>query len=296
MKTLLLGTLLISMSLWANIKVVTTTPDLAWLVQNVGGDRVQVESLLDGSEDPHFVDAMPSWIAKASKADVFCLVGMELEVGWAPKIIERSGNQKIQPGGKGYCETGKFVSALEVPKGKINRSMGDVHASGNPHYHLGPEQYKNAAQGIFEILVTNDPAGINTYKSHLEKTLKNIERVKQTVANIVKNSKSLKLMSYHKEFSYFVKDFELSHSGEIEEIPGVPPSAGRIARVALEAKSSNVHVVLASTANPKKFLNKFTEISGIRYQQVPISIRKQGSPSNYEELLVGIANAIVEKK
>ena len=164
--------LLYSNLLWAELKVVTTTPDLAWLVDSIGKKRVSAISLLNGSEDPHFVDAMPSWIAKASRADVFCLVGLELEVGWVPKVLERSANPKIQPGGKGYCEVGKFVKALEVPKGKIDRSMGDVHASGNPHYHLGPEQFKNAAKGVFEVLVTNDPGNAVEYTEKPDTNLK----------------------------------------------------------------------------------------------------------------------------
>jgi len=282
--------------LWAKLRVVTTTPDLSWLVENIGGKSVTVESLLDGSEDPHYVDAMPSWIAKVSRADVFCLVGLELEIGWVPKVLERSGNKKVQTGGKGYCETGKFISALEVPKGKIDRSMGDIHPSGNPHYHLGPEQFKNAAKGIFEVLVTNDPDARLTYSKNLAQTLQQIDKTKEIVVSMIKDLKEFKLMSYHKEFSYFMKDFDLQYSGIIEEIPGVPPSAGRIARIALEAKKNNVDVVLASTANPKKLLEKFKEISGVQYKQVPISIRKLGNPSNYEELLVGIAKAIVESK
>jgi len=293
---LVLILILVSSTLHAKLKVVTTSPDLSWLVKQVGGDRVKVDSLLDGSEDPHFVDAMPNWIAKASKADVFCLVGLELEVGWAPKILQRSSNKNIQVGNKGYCNVGKFVTALEIPKEKIDRSMGDVHSSGNPHYHLSPEQFKNAAKGVFEILVNNDAKGFSVYKKNLDATIKTINSIKQKVATILKSKENLKLMSYHKEFSYFIDDFNLNYYADIEEVPGVPPSAGRIARIALEAKSQNVDLVLGANSNPKKILEKFREISGVSYKQIPISIRKKGKPSNYEELLVGVAKAIVESK
>ena len=149
----------LSLNAFSKLKVVATTPDLAYAIKKIGGKRVKVFSLLNGNEDPHFVDAMPSWISKVSKANIFCFVGLELEIGWAPKVLTRSGNSKVQSGGKGHCNVGNYIDALEVPKGKIDRSMGDVHAGGNPHYHLGPSQYKKAANGIFEILVNNDPKG-----------------------------------------------------------------------------------------------------------------------------------------
>ena len=295
MKTVITLILLIfTLPAWAQLKVVSTTPDLTWLIKSIGKDKVSVATLLNGTEDPHYADAMPSWIAKASNADVFCMVGMELEVGWVPRVLERSSNAKIQTGGKGHCDVGKSIKALEVPTGKVDRSMGDVHGSGNPHYHLGPEQYKNAARGIFEVLVNNDPDSIETYSANLKVTLEKIDGVKSKVKDILKNAKSKKLMSYHKEFSYFVKDFGLTYVGDIEETPGVPPSAGRIARVALDAKTKKVDLVLASDTNPTKLLEKFNEISGVRYRQIPISIRSKGSPSNYEELLVGLAKAISE--
>ena len=122
-----------------------------------GREKVQVVSLLEGNEDPHYVDAMPNWISKVSNADVFCFVGMDLEIGWAlPKVLSKSGNAKVQSGGKGHCNAGASVKALEVPYGKIDRSMGDVHSGGNPHYHLGPTYYLQAADGIFSVLMEVD--------------------------------------------------------------------------------------------------------------------------------------------
>ena len=113
-KTILL--LLISSISYAKINVITTTTDLQWLTKQIGGEKVKVESLLNGTEDPHYLDAMPHFISKVANADMFCLVGLDLEVGWAPKILSRSGNKKVQPGGKGYCETGKRSRHLMFPQ------------------------------------------------------------------------------------------------------------------------------------------------------------------------------------
>jgi len=276
------------------IKIITSTPDLAWLVKEIGKDRVEVDSLLEGNEDPHYVDAMPNWIAKVSNADVFCYVGMELEIGWAPKVLSKSANSKIQTGGKGHCNAGKSVKALEVHSGKVDRSMGDVHAGGNPHYHLGPTYLLQSAEGILSVLIEVDSKGTETYLKNLEALTKKIEKIKKKVALVLKAKKDIRIISYHREFSYFFKDFNLISAGEIEETPGVPPSAGRIARVGLSAKRGKVDLALATTTNPEKLLRKFKEISKVPYAIVPMSILKSGSPKNYEELLLNLAKSIVE--
>lgn len=282
-------TLLLSISAFAKLNIVTTTTDIAWLAKQIGGERVTVSSFLDGTEDPHYVDAMPHWISKASNADIFCQVGLELEVAWVPKVLERSSNAKIQKGGKGFCDLGKSVKALDKPTGKVDRSMGDVHSGGNPHYHLGPSYFLQASQAVLDVLLENDPKGTTYYlKKHgeLEEYISNL--IKE-VKVILKTSKGKKYMSYHNEFSYFVKDFGIAYSGEIEETPGVPPSAGRIARVSLEAKRNTIYKVLASKTNPKKILDRFKEISSVEYVQFPISISERYSVNNYRDLIINIA-------
>ena len=126
-----------------------------------------MESLLEGTEDPHYVDAMPHWIVKAAKADVFCMVGLELETGWVPKVLSRSGNAKIQSGAPGHCDASKKVKALEIPVGKIDRSMGDIHPGGNPHYNLGPSFFSQAAESIVDVLINVDAPGAETYMKNL---------------------------------------------------------------------------------------------------------------------------------
>ena len=121
-----------------SLRVVTTTTDLAWLTKQIGGDEVEVTSLLSGEEDPHYVDAVPRFIHLVANADIVCVVGMDLEIGWMPKVLSKSANAQVQPGGKGYCETGKGVEALDVITNDVDRSMGDVHPDGNPHFQLSP--------------------------------------------------------------------------------------------------------------------------------------------------------------
>jgi zinc/manganese transport system substrate-binding protein len=294
-KYFILLILIFSTMAQAKLKVVTTTPDIAWLVKRIGETKVEVTSLLEGNEDPHYVDAMPHWISKVSNADVFCYVGMDLEVGWAPKILSKSGNAKVQPGGKGHCNAGSSVKALEVPTGSVDRSMGDVHSGGNPHYHLGPTYFLQAADSVLSVLIEVDSKNAEFYLKNLEKLSAEMNTLKKKVSSILKGKSSLKIMSYHREFSYFFKDFNLSSVGEIEETPGVPPSAGRIARVGLSAKREKVNLALATTTNPKKLLNKFNEISKVPVAIVPLSILKSGEPSNYNDLIITLAKAVAEK-
>ena len=159
----------ISTTALAKLKVITTTPDLAWLSREIGGSKVKVESLLDGHENPHYVDAMPHFILKVAAADMFCLVGLDLEVGWVPKVLTKSGNPQVQPGGKGYCETGKTVKAVEIPQGKIDRSMGDIHPSGNPHFHLGPSSFLQGGKTILNTLIELDGKNAVFYLDNFSK-------------------------------------------------------------------------------------------------------------------------------
>src|SRR5690348_1361495 len=141
----------------AAVNVVTTTEDLAALTREVGGDKVKVESLARGYQDPHFVEAKPSFILKLHSADLLIVVGRELEIGWLPPLISQSRNAKIQPGGDGYLDASANVRILEIPTGQITRAMGDVHPLGNPHYWLDPENGRRIAQAIQQKLSSMSP-------------------------------------------------------------------------------------------------------------------------------------------
>ncbi|MAW07541.1 MAG: metal ion ABC transporter substrate-binding protein [Halobacteriovoraceae bacterium] len=291
-KTIIL--LLISSISYAKINVITTTTDLQWLTKQIGGEKVKVESLLNGTEDPHYLDAMPHFISKVANADMFCLVGLDLEVGWAPKILSRSGNKKVQPGGKGYCETGKTIKALNIPTGRVDRSQGDVHPQGNPHYHLGPDALYQGGETILNTLINIDTKNASYYLKNYESLKVRLNKIKLNVSKILEPAKGMNLIEYHREFTYFFKEFGLNNQGAIEAVPGVPPSAGRLARVSIKARDSKVSLALATTTSPLKITNKFMEMSQVPVTRLPLSIASNGYPSNYEELLTNIAKSIVD--
>src|SRR5947209_9374538 len=140
------------------IKIVTATSDLASLTQEVGGDHVQVESIAKGYQDPHFVEAKPSFLLKLRRADLLITVGLELEIGWLPPLVTQSGNPKIQPGSGGYLDASQFAEVMEIPQGQVTRAMGDVHPQGNPHYWTDPDNGRRIAKGIATKLATMQPA------------------------------------------------------------------------------------------------------------------------------------------
>src|SRR5207244_2767585 len=140
------------------VTVVTSTTDMAALTQVVGGDKVSVESIAKGYQDPHFVEAKPSFLLKLRQADLLVVVGLQLEIGWLPPLIAQSGNPRIQVGAGGYLDASQFAEILDVPQGTVTRAEGDVHPLGNPHYWLDPDNGRRIARGISGKLSEMDPA------------------------------------------------------------------------------------------------------------------------------------------
>ncbi len=281
----------------AKVRVVTSLTDIAWAARQIGGDKVEVTSLLTGTEDPHFADAVPRYIKEASKADVVCVVGLGLEIGWMPKVLSKSGNANVQPGAKGYCELGKSVTVLDRPTGAVDRSMGDVHPEGNPHFWLGPKAFVESAISIKNALQAADAAHSADYDKGYENFKKAVEANYAANQAKFKNSKldwtKLKITQYHSEFAYYFRDYALTGYPSIEEKPGVAPSAGRLAKVSSSAKSDGVALALASEHNPKDVLDKFKEISGIPVVIVPTSIHQDPPHDDYLKLQDYITDQII---
>lgn len=284
--------LLVAICLWystlsdaAPLKVVTTIPDLAELVREIGGTHVSVSSLLLGPEDPHFLDASPSYVRQIRDADVLCLMGLELEIGWLPRVLERAGQKQIQPGGEGYCEVGSGIKVLEVPASAVDRSMGHVHRFGNPHFNLGLPQLREGAAVIAAVLSRRRPefrAEFGAAAERLSERLKRLEselkaQIQKTQAD---RSGRPSIIEYHREFTYFFAALGIVSAGSIEEKPGVPPSAGRLAQLAVELKAQRVPLAVGSLYSPERHLIKFTEITAIPHERWPHMVQSQDTNLN----------------
>ena len=279
------------------ISFISTIPDFSWLASQIGGDKVDSRALLKGTENPHFVDAVPEFVRLIANAQVVCIAGLELEVGYMPAVLSRSGNPFVQPGGKGFCDLGKSISVLDKPSGPVDRSMGDVHPTGNPHFYLSPKSMAEAAKGIAEVLTRVDTLHKADYDNGLKKAVFVLSKIgEENRSKLIKlNLKEKPLMlEYHREFSYFIDYYGLESFGSIEEKPGVPPSAGRIAEVALAAKKAGVRFVLATDYSPAKSLKRFSELSGIPVLTVPTMVQSIEGMKSYGDVQNRIVDLIVD--
>lgn len=289
MKVLLALLVLLPLSLQAKIKVVTTLPEIAEVVREIGQNHVDVQSLLSGNEDPHYAEARPDFILKVNRADIVCAMGLELEIGWLPKVLEKSGNAKAQAGSDTFCELGRAVKALDVPTGIINRSLGDVHSHGNPHFNLSPLKLVEGGSEVLRVLTVALPE----QKAELQKNYDSFAaKMKALQIKLQAQVKNVKVMEYHKEYTYFFAAYGLQSAGSLEEKPGMPPSAARIAQVAKMAKEQKVAVLFASPSAPHKTLERFKELSGIPVAVVPSYVTKDEKTNSVEKLQTLLVNSI----
>ncbi|HVJ64249.1 MAG TPA: metal ABC transporter substrate-binding protein [Bdellovibrionota bacterium] len=279
------------------LKVVTTLPDLAEVVREVGGAEVAVESLLRGTEDAHFTDAKPSFIVKVAGADIFCQVGLGLEVGWVPKVLSKSANAKVQSGGPGYCEAGKSVRVIDVAHGPVDRSMGDVHPQGNPHFYLAPGALAEASVEIQRVLTAQRPERAAIFAENQKRFVSRMTSLKVEIARKLAGLSGAAFAEYHKDFGYFFKAYNLNSIGSIEEKPGVLPSAARLASVATEARTRQVRAALGTNHSPERQMKKFGELSSIRVLIVPGGVLTANERfDSIEKVQHAIADAILSVK
>jgi zinc/manganese transport system substrate-binding protein len=226
------------------LRIMTATTDLAALAQEVGGDRVEVESIARGYQDPHFVEAKPSFLLKLRRADLLIVVGLELEIGWLPPLITQSSNPKIQVAAPGYLDASRFARILEIPTGQVTRAEGDVHPLGNPHYWLDPENGLRIAKGIQDKLSEmhpNDSAYFAQRYASFEQRLKQADE--QWLAQM-KPYAGRKIVTYHRSWPNFADHFGLNVVGYVEPRPGIPPSPQHTVELIGMMKRDGVKVIL----------------------------------------------------
>src|SRR5438445_5044914 len=206
------------------LTVVTATTDLAALAQEVGGDKISVESIAKGYQDPHFVEAKPSFLLKLRQADLLIVVGLQLEIGWLPPLINQSGNARIQVGAGGYLDASQFAEILDIPQGQVTRAMGDVHPLGNPHYWLDPDNGRRVAKGIAGKLSEMDPGDSAYFQQREQDFEKRLSDAEKRWDAQMQPYHGRKVVSYHKSWPNFAKRFGLDVVGYVEPLPGIPPS------------------------------------------------------------------------
>ena len=226
------------------LNVVTSTTDLAALTQEVGGDKVNVESIAKGYQDPHFVEAKPSFLLKLRQADLLIAVGLQLEIGWLPPLITQSGNPRIQVGAQGYLDASQFAEILEIPQGTVTRAEGDVHPLGNPHYWLDPDNGRRIARGIANKLADMDPADGAFFQQRFQDFEKRLLTAEQKWDAEMKPYRGRKVVTYHRSLPNFAKHFGLDVIGYVEPRPGIPPTPSHTLELIQLMKRENCKIIL----------------------------------------------------
>jgi len=244
MKRILLLALLFPLVAHAKINVVATLPDLAAIARDIGGDKVNVTCIGKPTEDPHFVQAKPSFIVTLNKADVLIEQGLELEVGWLPGLVEQTRNGNIRVGSPGLIVAAENVPVLEVPTQPVTRAMGDVHPGGNPHYTLDPERGKIVAKNICAGLIRVAPQFAAEFQANLAKFDKRVNEAMAGWQKILAPYRGAKIVTYHKSMTYLAERFGLNVVNTIEPKPGIPPSPSHLTALIEAMKADKVKVIL----------------------------------------------------
>ena len=266
------------------LNVVTSTTDMAALAQEVGGDRISVESIAKGYQDPHFVEAKPSFLLKLRQADLLVTVGLQLEIGWLPPLITQSANPRIQVGAAGYLDASQFAEILEKPSGPVTRAMGDVHPLGNPHYWLDPDNGRRVARGIAGKLGELDPADSTYFQQRFQDFNKRLSAAEQKWDSEMAPYNGRKVVTYHNSFSNFAKHFHLQVIGYVEPRPGIPPTPSHTIDVIGMMKRENCKVVLVEPYFDLKTPNSIGSATGAKVLVYLPSVGGEKQVTNYFEL------------
>lgn len=242
-----------SQDAWAKkLQVVASVPDLAALAQAVGGPRVVVKSLALATQDPHFVDARPHLMLTLNRADLLLVIGLDLEVGWLPNLLTGARNARIRAGAPGYLDCSTLVNLQQVPKVRVDRSQGDIHPGGNPHFLTDPDNALRVARGIAARLRAVDPAGAAFYGQRLQKFVSQLEAAKRRWKAKLAPYARTKVVGFHDAWSYFSSAFGLEMVAYLEPKPGIPPNAAHLLRVIRLMRREKVALVLQQLYYPDR--------------------------------------------
>jgi len=275
------------------LNVIATTEDLAAIAREVGGDHITVDSIAKGYQDPHFVEAKPSFILKLQRADILVLVGRDLEIGWLPPLIQQSRNSKVQVGADGYLDASLQARILEVPQGQITRAEGDVHPLGNPHYWLDPENGKIVAREIFDRLVRFRPNDRAYFEQRLNDFNSRLGDAEKRWVAMMAPYKGVKVVTYHRSFPNFAERFGLDIVGYVEPKPGIPPTPQHTLDLINDMKRQNVKLVLVEPYFDLKTPNSIGRATGAEVMVMPPSVGGVKEVTDYFKLFDYDLNLLV---
>ena len=283
----------------AQLRVVATTPDLASVAREIGGDKVNVAALAKPTEDPHFVDAKPSFIVTLNRADALVEGGAELELGWLPPLLENSRNSKIGAGAPGRVVASEGIRLLEIPT-SFDRSKGDIHSLGNPHFMIDPVDAKVVARNVATHFAALDRKNASVYNANLAKFNSRMDAKLADWQKQLAPYRGAKIVTYHRDFVYFAQRFGLSIVDELEPKPGIAPSPAHLAKVIGEMRANNVKVILVQPFQNRKTAETVARQTGATVIDAPQQPGAASNTASYfdnmDNLVRSISTALGAKK
>lgn len=291
-------TLIIALSFWiagigsvaAELRAFTCEPEWAALLDELGGDRVAAYSATTAHQNPHRIEARPSLIAKLRRSDLLLCSGAELEVGWLPMLLRQAGNAEVQPGQIGHLEAAQFIELIDKPE-KLDRSMGDVHASGNPHFHLDPQRLLQVAQKVSERLQQLDPSNADFYRSRLQDFSSRWQQAItgwQQRAEVLKGSR---MVVHHKDWRYLFRWLGIEEAATLEPKPGIAPSAAHLARLKKQLQQNPASLVVYSSYQSDRAAKWLSGQADIPIRQLPYTV---GGADGADDLF-GLFDVIIDR-
>lgn len=278
----------------AVVEVVTTTTDLADAVRQVGGERVHVRAIAPGYQNAHMVETKPSYLTMLRDADAFVMTGLDLEIAWVPELLRSARNSKIMPAGPGFLDASRGIKVLQRSQGQVDRTMGDVHPQGNPHYTLSPVNQKIAARNITALLKKVDPDGSKVYddgyRAYWHKLDEADKRWKAKLAPL----KGAPVVTYHNTWPYFAQYYGLVVVGNIEPLPGISPSAAHLNELAKVMKDHGVKVIIMETWFPEHIAKSLGRKTGATVLKMPVFPGGVDGTDDYVSMMDYISAQLVE--
>jgi zinc/manganese transport system substrate-binding protein len=275
----------------AQIRVVATTPDLGSVAKEIGGDKVSVVALAKPTEDPHYVDAKPSHIVTLNRADALIEGGAELELGWLPPLLENSRNSKISAGAPGRIVASDGVKMLEIPT-SFDRSKGDVHSLGNPHFMIDPVTVRIIARSIASHFAQIDPKNAATYNGNLTRFNTKLDAKYAAWQKELAPYRGARIVTYHKDFVYLADRFGLTVVDELEPKPGISPSPAHLAQVIGKMKATNATVILVQPFQNRKTAETVARQTGATVLDLPEQPGAAPNTSTYFDMMDNLVHTL----
>jgi ABC-type Zn uptake system ZnuABC Zn-binding protein ZnuA len=269
----------------AQLKVVTSTTDLFDIAKAVGGNKITATHIGEGYQDPHFIEAKPSFVLQLRKADVWAFVGLDLEIGWMPLLLQGARNPKLQAGQPGYVDVSRVIPVLDMARGNVDRSQGDVHPLGNPHYWLDPENGRKIAKLFRETFSQLDPTNASTYAANEQAFTKRLDDAERSWQSDLAKIKGKPVVAWHTSWRYFAEYNGMNIVGFMEPKPGVPPSPSHLAGLIQTMKQTGAKVIVMEPFYDRKTAEFVASKTGAKVLVLPPSVGGTKGLDDYIQLM-----------